>query len=86
MKYKSLTMQEFRDILNYINEHHKLVMGRCVKYVDSSFDFRTGEVWRVEIRGFFRPSVVFTHTNATEESRAIPLKDQIMTWLKEGEK
>ena len=82
---KSLTYTEFYDILKYINENHSLVKGRMIKYTDTSFDFRTNEIWRVEFRGFFRPSKIFTHTNASQESRAISLYDQIMTWLKEGE-
>ena len=85
MRGISLTIDEFKGILKYIDEYHSLVKGRRIKYVDSSFDLRTNEVWRVVIRPFGPNEKIFTHTNATDESRRIPLKEQIMEWLREGE-
>ena len=77
----ALTYEEFGKVLKEIEKNHWLVNGRCVKYVDSSFDFRTKTFWRIEIRPFGN-SKTFTTANRSDES--VDLLEEIMTWLDEG--
>ena len=83
---KALNMAQFNKILNEIDAHHCLVKGRCVKYVDSSFDFRTNSIWRVVIRPFGEPRV-FTVTNrfGDDAPKHDSLFEEIMDWLIQGE-
>ena len=76
-----VTLLQFKQILNEIEKHHSLVTGRCVKYVDSSFDFRTMTFWRVVIRPF-GATQEFTTVNRPDVEGF--LFDEIMDWLDEG--
>ena len=55
-----MTVQKYYELLEYINENnswgakmYEVVCERnrkAIKYVDSSFDSRTGTIWRVSFR------------------------------------
>jgi hypothetical protein len=79
---KGLTLKEFAKILKEINKNHSLVTGRCIKYVDISFDFRTLVIWRVLIRPF-GSSQEFTLAQRAQDDGS--LLNEIMCWLKNGE-
>lgn len=87
----SLTTAQFKEVLQEVNKNHSLIKGRAIKYLDSSFDFRTLSFWRIEFRGF-AGNKVFTVTNRGEmvDGEYLAdignLYDEIMQWLKEGEK
>jgi hypothetical protein len=76
-----ITPGQFKEILNEIGKNHCLIKGRAVKYVDSSFDFRTRTFWRIEIRPFGTPKE-FTVVNRPDDTGF--LFDEIMDWLDEG--
>jgi len=79
---KALNLKEFKELLAIIEKDHWLVTGRCVKYVDSSFDFRTKEFWRIVIRPFGTEKV-FTTTNRFGEDapKHDTLFEEIKEWL-----
>lgn len=76
-----LTMSEFTKVMDKIEDRHWLVNGRCVKYVDTSFDFRTKTFWRVLIRPFGKKKE-FTVANNHNPGF---LFFEIMDWLEEVE-
>lgn len=80
-----LTPAEFKRIMNRINKKHWLVSGRGVKYVDTSFDFRTHEFWRVVIRPFGERKE-FSTSNRFDNPKRDNLYDEIVDWLAEVEK
>lgn len=67
-----LSPKQFIKLLSEIEKGHCLIEGRCVKYVDSSFDFRTKTFWRIVVRPF-----------GAEKEFIEPSFEQIMNWLKE---
>lgn len=79
-----LIASEFEAIMNRIDEKHWLIKGRNVKYVDTSFDFRTHTFWRVVIRPFGKQKV-FTTTNRFDNPKHDNLYDEIVEWLEEAE-
>ena len=86
---KALSLSQFTDILEEIEKNHCLITGRGVKYVDSSFDFRTNSIWQVVMRPFGQEKV-FTVANRIKKVKGEyvdevgSLYDEIMTWLNEG--
>ena len=81
---RGLTPLEFNKIRARISAGHWLVKGRCVKYIDTSFDFRTYEFWRVVIRPFGQRKE-FNTTNRFDNPKRDTLFDEIMDWLREVE-
>lgn len=82
----SLSIQEVQELLNYIMEHNswlKMYDNNCIKglqtpsdkYVDFSFDTRTGDVWRVA----FRNGGEAVEFRANEK---VSLKEQVYQYLK----
>ena len=67
-----MTRKQFIALLAEIEKNHWLINGKCVKYVDSSFDFRTKTFWRVVIRPFGKEKVFMPAD-----------LDKIMKWLNE---
>jgi len=80
---ENLTIGNVVDLINYIKEHHRLIEGRGVKYIDFTIDFRTMDIWRICIRPFCAKEKVFTTTNRSEGH--VNLKEEIKKWLHEGE-
>lgn len=81
---KALSHAEMRKIMKYIQKKHCLVTGRCVKYLDMSYDYRTNEIWRVVIRPFGEGKE-FSVTNRFDNPKEDSLYEEIMNWLKERE-
>ena len=81
---RGLTSKEFKKIMNRIYKKHWLVKGRYVKYVDTSFDFRTLEFWRVVIRPFGQRKE-FNTSNRFDNPKHDNLYDEIIEWLEEVE-
>lgn len=57
---KGMTVEQFRKIEMFINEHHKFALHKenytykCknIKYIDMSYDTRDGLIWQIKFRGF----------------------------------
>lgn len=73
---KPMTLTEYSELLKYINENHsfKKGMGKMVKYISHTFDFRTLMISRVDIDG-----KIFSITNENSHKN---LKKWIMDYLK----
>lgn len=66
---RGLSGKEFGKILEIIKKDHKLIDGLCVKYVDSSFDFRTMTFWRIVLRPFGIPIEFSTANRAIGDTQ-----------------
>ncbi len=89
---ESVTPDQFRVIMNTIKKDHRLVDGRCIKYVNTSFDLRDCTFWKFVFR-VWSTEVVFTTSNrgsVQENGTWVDDKgllfDEIMKWLEEGKK
>jgi len=79
-----LTPAQHKKIMIRIREKHWLVSGRNVKYIDTSFDFRTDTFWRILVRPYGKDKL-FTTTNRFDNPKHDNLYDEIIEWLKEAE-
>lgn len=83
---QGMTLKEYAEILQYIKEHHRFgeIVGKGhhkhIKYVDSCFDMRTLEVWRVTFRGMSKETSFSTTDNPRSKER---LYDVVLKWLSE---
>jgi len=75
---KTLTPDEFKSIMNYIFENHSF--GQChsrfIKYIRPSFDTRDRRCFHIK----------FDDKDIDFRDNGKPMYDNIMNWLKEGEK
>jgi hypothetical protein len=61
-----------------------MVKGRYIKYIQTMFDTRFGDIYLVRFRCNGNPNwVEFTTTNRTEE--VVDLYQEILDWLEEKE-
>jgi hypothetical protein len=75
---KKMTMQEYVDLVEYINKHHNFPYnGKMIKYANSSIDFRNGLIWKVSLN-----DVDFSVVN---KNRHKNLKEWIYDWLEKEE-
>lgn len=79
---EGLTLAQFKSILKEVYDKHMLVVGRGIKYVDISFDFRQMKFWRVVMRPFGTPKE-FSCANRFEPKQYESLYEEIMEWLGE---
>lgn len=77
-----LSKKEFRELLQIIEKDHWLIQGRGVKYVDLSYDLRTKEIWKVNLR-CFGPGKEFMTCNR-DQSAPDSLYIEIFNWLEDG--
>ena len=82
---KNITPSQMDEIYKEICQHHMMIRGRRIKYVETCFDARQGTIWYVKLRnGGSTVGEVFTTTNRFDTDGDINLFDEVMTWLKEG--
>ncbi len=85
----SVTPDQFKEIMSKVQKDHRLIIGHCVKYVNTSFDFRDNTFWRLEFKCFF-DTKVFTSSNRGHfvdeeyEEESGSLFNEIVAWLDEG--
>jgi hypothetical protein len=77
---KTLSLKEFTKIVDIINKKHSLITGKAIKYLDSTFDFRTLSFFRINLRGFGKEKE-FTVVNRIEEPKFNTLYEEIIDWL-----
>ena len=80
-----ITFKQFRDVMNRIYNKHHLIYGRSVKYVNTSYDFRTMTFWKVNIRTFYGEKI-FSTTEKQEAPPAQSIYEEIIKWLSEAER
>lgn len=69
-----MTLNDYQKLLEYINENHKFPnKGKAIKYIDTTVDMRTGEIFLVTLR---RGSL--SHNFRIYEKSDI---DEIYKWL-----
>lgn len=74
-----MTPKEYAELLEYIYNNHgwsakfykNKLNSKMVKYIDSSFDTRTGDIWKVSLR-------IASHE---KEFKGESLKEKIINWL-----
>jgi hypothetical protein len=80
LQEKALTIEQFSELMNYVIKHHRFGVprGKFIKYVRPHFDLRDQRVF----------SITFDNMGKTFDSRDNDksMYDNIMKWLKEGEK
>ena len=80
---KSMDFKELSELINHIRNHHKFGSkephGRMIKYFRPSFDFRTDDVFYVELNsyGLTKEFLIINEYREIKES----LFDRIMRWL-----
>ena len=71
------------EIYREVQEHHVLLKGRKIKYIDSHYDVRQPGVFTIQFRGWgTEPIKVFTVTNRDEDR--IDLFEEVFGWLTTG--
>ncbi len=73
-----VTPDQFKEIMNKVKKDHRLIKGRCVKYVETSFDFRDCTFWRFRFRIWSLEKIFTTANRGNDEGL---LFDEIMEWL-----
>lgn len=79
---KSMSIDDFRDVLNYIEKHHSFRKGegKRIKYVSPTCDMRMGDIFHVNLR-LTGEGKDFAIVN---ENREKDLKAWIIDWLDNG--
>lgn len=77
-----LSKKEFSKLLKIIETDHWLIKGRGVKYVELSYDLRTQEIWKVNLR-CFGPGKEFMTCNR-DQNAPDTLYIEIFNWLEDG--
>lgn len=77
-----LTIKEFIQLLNYINENHSFrkMEGRRIKYIQPVYDTRKMTIHAVAFIDGVHDDIIFSITN---ENRNKNLKELIYNWLDE---
>lgn len=72
---KNMTLQEYLDLLQFIEENHSFrrMKGKRIKYIGHTYDFRTHEIFSIRI-----DNVTFTKVN---ENRHKNLKEWVMNYI-----
>jgi hypothetical protein len=64
---KGLNPQQFQEILKYIQDNHAFYHfkegSKSIKYIDSCYDSRFGDIWVVKFRGFQKWAFSTNHFN-----------------------
>ena len=80
---EGVTPDQFKEIMNKVKKDHRLINGRCVKYIETSIDFRDCTFWRFVFRMWIAEKV-FTTANRGDDNGL--LCDEITKWLDYKEK
>lgn len=78
---KNMSFAQLGSLSGYIDQHHSAgkMMGAKIKYLETTIDFRTNSIFRVELRGFRGDKHFYTSNEGQELG---PLYNRIMEWLK----
>lgn len=78
-----MKFEQYRELLSYIDHNHsfKRNMGKKVKYIDSTIDMRTGEIFCITFRGLFDDKV-FYDSAVDPNFCSLPI---IKAWLNNSE-
>ena len=78
-----MNLNDFRDLLNYIEKNHSFRRGKgkMIKYVSPTCDMRSGDIFHINLRQAGN-GVDFSLTNENKDRN---LKRWVMDWLDNGE-
>lgn len=48
-----MSFEEYIELVNYIHKNHSLqsLKGKLIKYISSTYDFRTGKIYKISLDG-----------------------------------
>lgn len=84
MENKSLSMKDYIELLQYIEENHSFVMGKGkrIKYITTTLDTRINRIFSIEFQIFGSSMPIRFHIADTPKGKTF--KQLIYEWLEEG--
>lgn len=82
MEGKYMSIEDFRELCNYIEKHHSFrkAQGKMVKYISPTCDMRIGKIFHVNLRR----SGDGKDFSLTNDDKDKDLKNWIIDWLDNG--